>query len=49
MQDRNSLLAEKAALEEELRRKGVEDASGKVLINGTFRQAGVMLLQDLQP
>lgn len=37
MQDRISLLAEKAALEEELRRKEVEDASGKVLINGTFR------------
>lgn len=49
MQDRNSLLAEKAELEKEVRRKGVNANSLKVSLNGTFRQARLDVLQDLQP
>lgn len=49
MQDKNLLLAEKAQLLEELKRKEVEDAGGKVGINGTFRKAWQLLQQNLQP
>ena len=47
MQDRDSLLREKAELEAELSRKEVEMNSKKITLNGTFRQAGFHVQQGL--
>jgi hypothetical protein len=47
MLDRNSLLAEKAALQAELSRKGAENDGGKIKLNATFRQAGFLVLENL--
>lgn len=48
MQERDSLLAEKAELEKELTRKEVETSSKKLMLNGTFRQAWLDVLQALR-
>ena len=48
MQERDLLVAERATLITELGRKEVETSSKKVMLNGTFRQTRLDVLQALR-